>query len=165
MFLTPKAYNVIPGCHHAAKKALCSYTDPLNTRLWDLLDKYEHILLQLSVHLQVLLLFFPNIPDEMCLQIGSLKVFDWSNKENDQNSSLTRSFSLSVSLACPPGTFKSSQGTGLCLQCPSNSRSTSEAATICVCRNGYYRADGEKPDMPCTSESLSSSYYCYCHYH
>uniref|UniRef100_A0A8C2AA43 receptor protein-tyrosine kinase n=1 Tax=Cyprinus carpio TaxID=7962 RepID=A0A8C2AA43_CYPCA len=56
-----------------------------------------------------------------------------------------------VCRACPPGTFKSSQGTGLCLQCPSNSRSTSEAATICVCRNGYYRADGEQPDMPCTS--------------
>ncbi|XP_026062925.1 ephrin type-B receptor 1-B [Carassius auratus] len=56
-----------------------------------------------------------------------------------------------VCRACPPGTFKSSQGTGLCLQCPPNSRSTSEAATICVCRNGYYRADGEQPDMPCTS--------------
>nr|XP_055059437.1 ephrin type-B receptor 1 isoform X1 [Misgurnus anguillicaudatus] len=53
--------------------------------------------------------------------------------------------------ACPPGTFKSSQGTGLCLQCPPNSRSTSEAAIICVCRNGYYRADGEQPEMPCTS--------------
>ncbi|XP_051985221.1 ephrin type-B receptor 1-B-like [Xyrauchen texanus] len=53
--------------------------------------------------------------------------------------------------ACPPGTFKSSQGTGMCLQCPPNSRSTSEAAIICVCRNGYYRADGEQPDMPCTS--------------
>ncbi|KAK3534620.1 hypothetical protein QTP86_016769 [Hemibagrus guttatus] len=53
--------------------------------------------------------------------------------------------------ACPPGTFKSMQGTGLCLQCPPNSRSTSEASTICVCRNGYYRADGDLPDMPCTS--------------
>ncbi|XP_073786062.1 ephrin type-B receptor 1 isoform X2 [Danio rerio] len=53
--------------------------------------------------------------------------------------------------ACPPGTFKASQGPGLCSQCPANSRSTSEAATICVCRNGYYRADGEQPDMPCTS--------------
>ncbi|KAK1790091.1 hypothetical protein P4O66_002399 [Electrophorus voltai] len=53
--------------------------------------------------------------------------------------------------ACPPGTFKSTQGTGLCLQCPPNSRSTSEASNICVCRNGYYRADGEHPDMPCTS--------------
>uniref|UniRef100_A0A674CRQ9 receptor protein-tyrosine kinase n=1 Tax=Salmo trutta TaxID=8032 RepID=A0A674CRQ9_SALTR len=53
--------------------------------------------------------------------------------------------------SCPPGTFKSSQGPGLCLQCPSNSRSAAEAATICVCRNGYYRGDVDQPDMPCTS--------------
>ncbi|XP_019901021.2 ephrin type-B receptor 1 isoform X1 [Esox lucius] len=56
-----------------------------------------------------------------------------------------------VCRACPPGTFKSTQGPGLCLQCPSNSRSASEAATICVCRNGYYRGDVDQPDMPCTS--------------
>uniref|UniRef100_A0A674CSF7 receptor protein-tyrosine kinase n=1 Tax=Salmo trutta TaxID=8032 RepID=A0A674CSF7_SALTR len=56
-----------------------------------------------------------------------------------------------VCRACPPGTFKSSQGPGLCLQCPSNSRSAAEAATICVCRNGYYRGDVDQPDMPCTS--------------
>ncbi|XP_072525449.1 ephrin type-B receptor 1 isoform X3 [Salminus brasiliensis] len=59
-----------------------------------------------------------------------------------------------VCRACPPGTFKSSQGTELCLQCPPNSRSTSEASTICVCRNGYYRADGDQPDMPCTTPSM-----------
>uniref|UniRef100_A0A3Q3WTM7 receptor protein-tyrosine kinase n=1 Tax=Mola mola TaxID=94237 RepID=A0A3Q3WTM7_MOLML len=53
--------------------------------------------------------------------------------------------------ACPPGTFKSTQGPGLCLQCPPNSRSTAEAATICVCRNGYYRGDADQPDEPCTS--------------
>ncbi|KAJ8274578.1 hypothetical protein COCON_G00092030 [Conger conger] len=51
----------------------------------------------------------------------------------------------------PPGTFKSNQGTGLCLQCPFNSRSTAEAAGICVCRNGYYRGDMDQPDAPCTS--------------
>uniref|UniRef100_A0A8C7V4N3 receptor protein-tyrosine kinase n=1 Tax=Oncorhynchus mykiss TaxID=8022 RepID=A0A8C7V4N3_ONCMY len=56
-----------------------------------------------------------------------------------------------VCRACPPGTFKSSQGPGLCLQCPSNSRSAAEAATICACRNGYYRGDVDQPDMPCTS--------------
>uniref|UniRef100_UPI0037E74C7A ephrin type-B receptor 1 isoform X3 n=1 Tax=Semicossyphus pulcher TaxID=241346 RepID=UPI0037E74C7A len=56
-----------------------------------------------------------------------------------------------VCRACPPGTFKSTQGPGLCLQCPPNSRSTAEAATICVCRNGYYRGDGDQPDEPCTS--------------
>ncbi|KAK5859923.1 hypothetical protein PBY51_021439 [Eleginops maclovinus] len=53
--------------------------------------------------------------------------------------------------ACPPGTFKSTQGPGLCLQCPPNSRSTAEAATICVCRNGYYRGDADQPNEPCTS--------------
>ncbi|KAJ8270206.1 hypothetical protein GJAV_G00111610 [Gymnothorax javanicus] len=56
-----------------------------------------------------------------------------------------------VCRACPPGTFKSDRGTGLCLQCPLNSRSTSEASGICVCRNGYYRGDMDKPDAPCTS--------------
>lgn len=65
------------------------------------------------------------------------------------------SFSLMLCFffpACPPGTFKSTQGPGLCLQCPPNSRSTAEAATICVCRNGYYRGDADQPDQPCTSE-------------
>lgn len=57
--------------------------------------------------------------------------------------------------ACPPGTFKSMQGPGLCLQCPPNSRSTAEAATVCVCRNGYYRGDSDQPDEPCTSECLT----------
>ncbi|XP_069367386.1 ephrin type-B receptor 1 isoform X3 [Paralichthys olivaceus] len=56
-----------------------------------------------------------------------------------------------VCRACPPGTFKSAQGPGLCLQCPSNSRSSAEAATICVCRNGYYRGDADQPNEPCTS--------------
>nr|XP_061790574.1 ephrin type-B receptor 1-like [Nerophis lumbriciformis] len=41
--------------------------------------------------------------------------------------------------ACPQGTFKSTQGPGLCAQCPLNSRSTIEAASLCGCRNGYYR--------------------------
>ncbi|XP_015216772.1 ephrin type-B receptor 1 [Lepisosteus oculatus] len=53
--------------------------------------------------------------------------------------------------ACPPGTFKSSQGSRLCSACPPNSRSTMEAATICVCRNGYYRGDMDLPDAACTS--------------
>uniref|UniRef100_A0A672HL87 receptor protein-tyrosine kinase n=1 Tax=Salarias fasciatus TaxID=181472 RepID=A0A672HL87_SALFA len=53
--------------------------------------------------------------------------------------------------ACPQGTFKSSQGAGLCQQCPLNSRSTIEAATLCGCRNGYYRGDMDKPEDMCTS--------------
>lgn len=63
---------------------------------------------------------------------------------------------LSLS-ACPQGTFKSFQGAGLCQQCPLNSRSTIEAATLCGCRNGYYRGDMDKPEDMCTSESLSLS--------
>ncbi|XP_049587998.1 ephrin type-B receptor 1 isoform X1 [Syngnathus scovelli] len=53
--------------------------------------------------------------------------------------------------ACPQGTFKSSQGPGLCQQCPLNSRSTIEAASLCGCRNGYYRGDMDKPHDLCTS--------------
>uniref|UniRef100_A0A8B9FKX9 Ephrin type-B receptor 2 n=1 Tax=Amazona collaria TaxID=241587 RepID=A0A8B9FKX9_9PSIT len=41
--------------------------------------------------------------------------------------------------ACPAGTFKASQGAGICVPCPSNSRSTAEASPVCMCRNGYYR--------------------------
>lgn len=63
--------------------------------------------------------------------------------------------SLSFFTACPQGTFKSSQGAGLCQQCPLNSRSTIEAATLCGCRNGYYRGDMDKPEDVCTSESVS----------
>lgn len=66
--------------------------------------------------------------------------------------SLTACLCFIVFTACPPGTFKSTQGPGLCLQCPPNSRSTAEAATVCVCRNGYYRGDADQPDQPCTSE-------------
>ncbi len=65
--------------------------------------------------------------------------------------------SLSFSPACPQGTFKSVQGAGLCQQCPLNSRSTIEAATLCGCRNGYYRGDMDKPEDVCTSESFSLS--------
>uniref|UniRef100_A0A8C9PRT7 Ephrin type-B receptor 2 n=1 Tax=Spermophilus dauricus TaxID=99837 RepID=A0A8C9PRT7_SPEDA len=52
---------------------------------------------------------------------------------------------------CPSGTFKANQGDEACTHCPINSRTTSEGATNCVCRNGYYRADLDPLDMPCTS--------------
>lgn len=74
-------------------------------------------------------------------------------------------FSLFSLAACPPGTFKSTQGSGLCLQCPPNSRSTSEAATICVCRNGYYRGDADQPDEPCTSEFIVYDITVHTHTH
>ncbi|KAF7669817.1 hypothetical protein LDENG_00138040 [Lucifuga dentata] len=53
--------------------------------------------------------------------------------------------------ACSPGTFKSKQGDGFCLPCPANSRATSGAASVCACRNGYYRSDTDSPDSPCTT--------------
>ncbi|KAK2503735.1 hypothetical protein MC885_006870 [Smutsia gigantea] len=55
------------------------------------------------------------------------------------------------SLGCPSGTFKANQGDEACTHCPINSRTTSEGATNCVCRNGYYRADLDPLDMPCTT--------------
>ncbi|XP_035881400.1 ephrin type-B receptor 2 isoform X3 [Phyllostomus discolor] len=56
-----------------------------------------------------------------------------------------------VCRACPSGTFKANQGDEACTHCPINSRTTSEGATNCVCRNGYYRADLDPLDMPCTT--------------
>ncbi|XP_016404748.1 ephrin type-B receptor 2-like [Sinocyclocheilus rhinocerous] len=56
-----------------------------------------------------------------------------------------------VCRACPFGSFKASQGDQQCLQCPINSRTTSEGATNCVCRSGYYRADSDPLQMPCTT--------------
>ncbi|XP_058160131.1 ephrin type-B receptor 2 isoform X3 [Dasypus novemcinctus] len=56
-----------------------------------------------------------------------------------------------VCRGCPSGTFKANQGDEACTHCPINSRTTSEGATNCVCRNGYYRADLDPPDMPCTT--------------
>ncbi|XP_010795164.1 ephrin type-B receptor 2-like, partial [Notothenia coriiceps] len=49
------------------------------------------------------------------------------------------------------GFFKAAQGDLSCLQCPINSRTTSEGATNCVCRRGYYRTDSDPQQMPCTT--------------
>uniref|UniRef100_A0A493T6Z5 Ephrin type-B receptor 2 n=1 Tax=Anas platyrhynchos platyrhynchos TaxID=8840 RepID=A0A493T6Z5_ANAPP len=54
-------------------------------------------------------------------------------------------------VACKAGTFKASQGAGLCAPCPPNSRSSAEASPLCACRNGYYRADLDPPAAACTS--------------
>ncbi|KAK4820123.1 hypothetical protein QYF61_020498 [Mycteria americana] len=53
--------------------------------------------------------------------------------------------------ACGPGTFKSKQGEGPCSPCPPNSRTTSGAAMVCTCRNGFFRADTDPADSACTS--------------
>uniref|UniRef100_A0A8C8I3N6 Ephrin type-B receptor 3 n=1 Tax=Oncorhynchus tshawytscha TaxID=74940 RepID=A0A8C8I3N6_ONCTS len=53
--------------------------------------------------------------------------------------------------ACSPGTFKSKQGEGFCTPCPPNSRTSSGAANLCSCRNGFYRSDTDSPDNACTT--------------
>ncbi|XP_048845056.1 ephrin type-B receptor 3-like isoform X2 [Brienomyrus brachyistius] len=53
--------------------------------------------------------------------------------------------------ACSPGTFKSKQGDTFCSPCPPNSRASSGASNICPCRGGFYRADSDSPDSPCTT--------------
>ncbi|KAM4557619.1 ephrin type-B receptor 3 isoform 1-T1 [Fundulus diaphanus] len=53
--------------------------------------------------------------------------------------------------ACISGTFKSKFGEGTCAPCPSNSRTSSRGANICPCQNGFYRADSDPPDSPCTT--------------
>lgn len=53
--------------------------------------------------------------------------------------------------ACIPGTFKSKFGEGSCAPCPPNSRTSARGANICPCQNGFYRADSDPPDSPCTT--------------
>uniref|UniRef100_A0A3Q2UJK4 Ephrin type-B receptor 3 n=1 Tax=Fundulus heteroclitus TaxID=8078 RepID=A0A3Q2UJK4_FUNHE len=53
--------------------------------------------------------------------------------------------------ACISGTFKSKFGEGTCTPCPFNSRTSSQGANICPCQNGFYRADSDPPDSPCTT--------------
>ncbi|XP_063772723.1 ephrin type-B receptor 3 isoform X2 [Pseudophryne corroboree] len=53
--------------------------------------------------------------------------------------------------ACTSNTYKLNQGTGPCTPCPASSKANSSAATVCSCHNGFYRADNETPDTPCTT--------------
>lgn len=46
------------------------------------------------------------------------------------------------------------------MQCPINSRTTSEGAMNCICRNGYYRTDSDPLQMPCTSMFSFSNAVC-----
>ncbi|XP_030631910.1 ephrin type-B receptor 3 [Chanos chanos] len=52
---------------------------------------------------------------------------------------------------CSPGSFKSNQGQGSCSPCPPNSRASSPASGVCPCQSGFYRADTDLPDSPCTT--------------
>ncbi|KAF7223187.1 ephrin type-B receptor 3-like [Nothobranchius furzeri] len=53
--------------------------------------------------------------------------------------------------ACISGTFKSKFGEGSCAPCPSNSHTGSRGANVCPCQNGFYRADSDPPESPCTT--------------
>ncbi|XP_066493543.1 ephrin type-B receptor 2 [Tiliqua scincoides] len=74
-----------------------------------------------------------------------------SQGEGGRNDALVVVSSGPNLVGCPSGTFKASQGDEGCVHCPINSRTTSEGATNCVCRNSYYRADSDPLDMPCTT--------------
>ena len=51
--------------------------------------------------------------------------------------------------ACPPGTYKSAQGSSVCLPCPSNSNSSVNGSSQCPCLQGYYRPAGSGADSGC----------------
>lgn len=91
---------------------------------------------------------------KICCAIQAFCLFIFNSCPEATSLGMFTTSTLSALLtACPQGTFKSFQGAGLCQQCPLNSRSTIEAATLCGCRNGYYRGDMDKPEDTCTSES------------
>ena len=43
---------------------------------------------------------------------------------------------------------------GTCRPCPANSNSTQPRLSECACFEGFYRADGEPPEMNCTRKSV-----------
>ncbi|KAK5874112.1 hypothetical protein PBY51_019087 [Eleginops maclovinus] len=52
--------------------------------------------------------------------------------------------------ACKPGFFKAYAGNTKCTNCPQQSSSHDQAATICHCDKGFYRAIKDSSAMPCT---------------
>ncbi|XP_075876892.1 ephrin type-A receptor 6-like isoform X2 [Nelusetta ayraudi] len=51
---------------------------------------------------------------------------------------------------CKPGSFKAYAGNGKCSKCPLHSSSHDQAATICHCDKGFYRAIKDSSSMACT---------------
>ncbi|XP_061818354.1 ephrin type-B receptor 4a isoform X3 [Nerophis lumbriciformis] len=51
--------------------------------------------------------------------------------------------------ACPVGHFKST-AEGQCTVCPGASHTSITGEAVCVCRPGYFRAQSDSPDTPCT---------------
>ncbi|XP_039651090.1 ephrin type-A receptor 6-like isoform X2 [Perca fluviatilis] len=52
--------------------------------------------------------------------------------------------------ACKPGFFKAYAGNTICSKCPPHSSSHDQAATICHCDKGFYRAIKDSSTMACT---------------
>ncbi|XP_074074445.1 ephrin type-A receptor 2 [Macrotis lagotis] len=52
--------------------------------------------------------------------------------------------------ACLPGSFKSDASDSSCSPCPLNTVPSPEAATICECEEGFFRAPEDPSSMPCT---------------
>uniref|UniRef100_UPI00398F8B75 ephrin type-A receptor 1-like n=1 Tax=Pristiophorus japonicus TaxID=55135 RepID=UPI00398F8B75 len=52
--------------------------------------------------------------------------------------------------ACHPGYYKELDGDAPCTACPAHSISQSENSTSCPCNGGFYRAQGESANLPCT---------------
>ncbi|XP_061754361.1 ephrin type-B receptor 4a isoform X2 [Nerophis ophidion] len=51
--------------------------------------------------------------------------------------------------ACPVGHFKST-AEGQCTVCPGASHASIRGEAVCACRPGYFRAQSDSPDTPCT---------------
>uniref|UniRef100_A0A8C9SFR6 receptor protein-tyrosine kinase n=1 Tax=Scleropages formosus TaxID=113540 RepID=A0A8C9SFR6_SCLFO len=53
--------------------------------------------------------------------------------------------------ACPQGHFKAAMGASPCRRCPEFSLAVSSGSPVCLCRQGYHRAEADPPDTPCTT--------------
>lgn len=53
-------------------------------------------------------------------------------------------------IECPVGYYKSDRGNASCQKCPPNSEATRSGSLHCTCRPGYFRAENESADRPCT---------------
>ncbi|XP_028824287.1 ephrin type-B receptor 4b isoform X2 [Denticeps clupeoides] len=52
--------------------------------------------------------------------------------------------------ACPVGQFKAEFGVGPCQPCPAQSSAYTPGGSVCACRPGYYRAEGDPANASCT---------------
>ncbi|XP_063756523.1 ephrin type-B receptor 4b-like isoform X3 [Eleginops maclovinus] len=57
--------------------------------------------------------------------------------------------------ACPVVQFKAGSGPEGCSPCPANSNTLIPGSAYCLCHHGYYRADSDPPNAPCTRPPLA----------